>query len=65
VTKKQINDQIQSGKLHKSCFDCASKYRVHKPYNGILTQYKSECDICHETTIVTSARKLFGYHNFI
>lgn len=64
MTKQTINKQIQEGTIRWSCFTCADKHRTKKPYNGTFTTHTGICDICTQSTPVTSARKLFGYHNF-
>ena len=60
-----INRQVQQGKIHYSCFDCANKHRTQPAYNGIYTTLQGVCAICKQTKSVTSAKKLFGYHTFL
>ena len=62
---EEIQAKVRSGEIYWSCFDCAAKLRSDPPYDGTYTQHSGICQICNETKTVTSARKLFGYHQFI
>ena len=60
-----ISNQVLAGIIKWSCFECANKHRINKPYDGVCTVHNAICDICKQHLPVTSAKKLFGFHKSI
>ena len=60
-----ISNQVLAGIIKWSCFECANKHRINKPYEGTCTVHNGICDICKRQLPVTSAKKLFGFHKSI
>ena len=60
-----ISNQVLAGIIKWSCFECANKHRINKPYDGTCTVHNGICDICKQQLPVTSAKKLFGFHKSI
>ena len=60
-----ISNQVLAGIIKWSCFECANKHRINKPYDGTYTVHNGICDICKQQLPITSAKKLFGFHKSI
>lgn len=60
-----IFNQVLAGIIKWSCFECADKHRINKPYDGTCTVHNGICDICKQQLPITSAKKLFGFHKSI
>lgn len=65
MTYQSVSDKVEAGIIKWSCFECADKHRINKPYDGICTVHNGICDICKQHLPVTSAKKLFGFHKSI
>ena len=60
-----ISNQVLAGIIKWSCFECADKHRINKPYDGTCTVHNGICDICKQQLPITSAKKLFGFYKSI
>jgi len=64
LNQSKVQAAVKNGEIVYCCWDCAARLRSDPPYDGTFTTRTGVCQICNETTTITSAKKLFGYHRF-
>ena len=62
MNQQDILNKVKSGEIHWCCIKCANIFKVEQVTDSIYTCHEGKCEICDKQTVVSTAKKLFGYY---